>query len=107
MGVMNLVLEIEVFPRYLVDFISLPGTSACPNGHFYCANVGHNPVVLPSAFVSDGICDCCDGSDEPEGVCTPHCMDAAVEHRARLLVEYDEELKGIAVFIWLLLRRSH
>jgi protein kinase C substrate 80K-H len=41
-----------------------PGTSACPNGIFYCANAGHKPLNLASSRVNDGICDCCDGSDE-------------------------------------------
>jgi len=41
-----------------------PGTSACWNGRFYCANVGHIPQIVPSSRVNDGLCDCCDGSDE-------------------------------------------
>lgn len=41
-----------------------PGTSACPNGMFYCVNKGHKPLDLLSSRVNDGICDCCDGSDE-------------------------------------------
>ncbi|TVU35085.1 hypothetical protein EJB05_16954 [Eragrostis curvula] len=49
-----------------------PGTSACPEGKFYCRNVGDIPRVLFSSFVNDKICDCCDGSDEYEsGI---HCQ---------------------------------
>nr|CAD1834313.1 unnamed protein product [Ananas comosus var. bracteatus] len=41
-----------------------PGTSACPEGKFYCKNIGDVPRFLFSSFVNDRICDCCDGSDE-------------------------------------------
>lgn len=41
-----------------------PGTSACPNGQFYCANEGYLQKLIPSAWVNDGQCDCCDTSDE-------------------------------------------
>ncbi|XP_062075767.1 uncharacterized protein LOC133779884 [Humulus lupulus] len=44
--------------------LAFSGTSACPNGRFYCQNAGHAPKVLFSSRVNDGICDCCDGSDE-------------------------------------------
>ena len=33
-----------------------PGTAACPNGKFYCANAGHVLRVLNSSFVDDGVC---------------------------------------------------
>ena len=32
------------------------GTSACPNGKFYCKNAGHIPFSLYSSRVNDGIC---------------------------------------------------
>ncbi|XP_072993935.1 glucosidase 2 subunit beta [Typha latifolia] len=41
-----------------------PGTSACPEGKFYCRNAGDLPRFLFSSLVNDHICDCCDGSDE-------------------------------------------
>uniref|UniRef100_A0A7N0TJK9 Glucosidase II beta subunit N-terminal domain-containing protein n=1 Tax=Kalanchoe fedtschenkoi TaxID=63787 RepID=A0A7N0TJK9_KALFE len=44
-----------------------PGTSACPNGKFYCKNMGSTPQFLFSSRVNDHICDCCDGSDENDG----------------------------------------
>lgn len=44
------------------------GTSACPEGKFYCRNIGDEPQILFSSRVNDRICDCCDGSDEYDGV---------------------------------------
>ncbi|CAB4069117.1 PRKCSH [Lepeophtheirus salmonis] len=43
-----------------------PGTSACPNGSFFCHNMGFMQSRIPSSRVNDGICDCCDGSDEEQ-----------------------------------------
>ncbi|OAY65376.1 Glucosidase 2 subunit beta [Ananas comosus] len=33
-----------------------PGTSACPEGKFYCKNIGDVPRYLFSSFVNDRIC---------------------------------------------------
>jgi len=41
-----------------------PGTSACANGTFYCSNAPWVPKRIYSGQVGDGICDCCDGTDE-------------------------------------------
>jgi protein kinase C substrate 80K-H len=41
-----------------------PGTSACPNGRFYCRNKGSRGKFVSSHLVNDGVCDCCDGADE-------------------------------------------
>ncbi|CAA7053960.1 unnamed protein product [Microthlaspi erraticum] len=49
-----------------LDGTDEPGTSACPNGKFYCRNIGSSPKFVYSSRVNDGICDCCDGSDEHE-----------------------------------------
>ena len=64
-----------------------PGTSACANSQFYCANKGHVGQYLPASRVNDGICDCCDGSDEASNPvlanrCKDTCLEAGAAHRA-------------------------
>lgn len=59
-----------------------PGTSACPNGQFYCNGERR---FLSSHHVNDGICDCCDGSDEYQPTRT-HLfiqLDKATQRRLR------------------------
>lgn len=41
-----------------------PGTSACPNGQYWCINKGFQGKYVRSGLVNDHVCDCCDGSDE-------------------------------------------
>jgi len=76
-----------------------PGTSACPNGKFYCENVGHKSLVIPSSRVGDGICDCCDGSDEWEtgSSCANTCyeMGRAAREAAEAMAKVARE--GIAI----------
>lgn len=63
-----------------------PGTSACPNGTFFCQNAGHIPAYLPTSRVNDGVCEeaCCDGSDEWLGLkkCPNVCKEQAKAHAA-------------------------
>ncbi|KAJ2811301.1 hypothetical protein H4S07_002147 [Coemansia furcata] len=56
-----------------------PGTSACNNGTFYCANEGHIPARISSSKVNNGVCDpeCCDGSNEYDS--GAHCPNVCVE----------------------------
>lgn len=54
--------------------LALPG--------FYCKNKGHLPTYVPFTSVNDGICDyeqCCDGSEEWEGVGDVKCPDRCKE----------------------------
>lgn len=45
-------------------------------------------LKLPLSRVNDGICDCCDGVDEPEGTCPDICEEVLKEEReARAKVE--------------------
>ncbi|KAL0058582.1 hypothetical protein AAF712_010460 [Marasmius tenuissimus] len=68
-----------------------PGTSACPNSTFYCQNVGHIGSSIRSSRVNDGVCEpeCCDGSDEPTGVCPNTCKEVGETYRKKR----DAELK--------------
>ncbi|KAJ2486736.1 hypothetical protein IWW37_005515 [Coemansia sp. RSA 2050] len=61
-----------------------PGTSACNNGTFYCANRGHIPARIPSSKVNNGVCDleCCDGSDEyGSKACPDRCLELGEKAR--------------------------
>ncbi|KAF8324464.1 endoplasmic reticulum protein [Cantharellus anzutake] len=66
-----------------------PGTDACPNGWFHCANRGHIGADIRSSRVNDGLCEpeCCDGSDEPLGVCPDICDQVGEEYRRAADVE--------------------
>ncbi|XP_054268562.1 uncharacterized protein LOC128990271 [Macrosteles quadrilineatus] len=53
------------------DGMDEPGTNACQHGKFFCeyqAKSKHHLKSVPSSRVNDGICDCCDGSDEWGGM---------------------------------------
>lgn len=67
-----------------------PGTSACPEGKFYCTNTGHAPILMSSSRVNDGICDCCDGSDEYDGKirCPNTCRKAGKAVTGKLLENF-------------------
>lgn len=78
-----------------------PGTSACSGGQyqgvdspdhdnseplerrlFYCMNDGFKEIPIFSSRVNDGVCDCCDGSDEGILVsCRNSCEEVAAAHR--------------------------
>lgn len=76
-----------------------PGTSACPNGRFFCPNNGYHPVLLPSSRVNDGICDCCDGSDEysKPGICGDNCLELGMEYREQKKKEKEIFDQGVAL----------
>ncbi|XP_022181844.1 glucosidase 2 subunit beta-like [Myzus persicae] len=72
-----------------------PGTSACPNGTFHCANAGHTSLVIPSSRVNDGICDCCDGSDEWANSLMKGTCDNTCEELGRAAREEAERVQKI------------
>ncbi|KAF3444375.1 hypothetical protein FNV43_RR14067 [Rhamnella rubrinervis] len=76
-----------------------PGTSACPNGKFYCQNAGHVPQQLFSSRVNDGICDCCDGSDEYDGKvkCPNTCWEAGKVFRDKLKRKIATYQEGVSI----------
>ena len=74
-----------------------PGTAACANGSFFCANAGYRPQTLRSAFVDDGTCDCCDGSDEPAGRCADVCLAEGDAWRRETREALEEARKGFAM----------
>ncbi|KAF4359574.1 hypothetical protein F8388_003577 [Cannabis sativa] len=82
-----------------LDGTDEPGTSACPNGRFYCRNAGHAPKVLFSSRVNDGICDCCDGSDEYDGKvkCPNTCWEAGKVARDKLMKKIATFQEGVAI----------
>ncbi|KAJ3362618.1 hypothetical protein GGF32_005858 [Allomyces javanicus] len=73
-----------------------PGTAACNNGRFHCANVGHRPVDIPSSRINDGVCEpeCCDGSDEYDGKIT--CPNTCAETGAAWRKQQEEAARKLA-----------
>jgi len=76
-----------------------PGTSACPNGKFFCENAGHKAMVIPSGRVGDGLCDCCDGTDEWEtgAACENTCSELGRAAREAKQAELKAALEGFNI----------
>jgi len=76
-----------------------PGTSACPNGKFFCENAGHKALIIPSGRVGDGICDCCDGTDEWEtgAACENTCNELGRAAREAREAELKAALEGFNI----------
>ena len=75
-----------------------PGTAACSNGVFWCANKGWKSKLLYSSRVNDGVCDCCDGSDEHAGIvtCVNRCQEEGAEQRNILMRSIQLHEQGVA-----------
>ncbi|KDN36198.1 hypothetical protein K437DRAFT_260198 [Tilletiaria anomala UBC 951] len=78
-----------------------PGTSACNNARFYCANEGHIPAYILSSRVNDGICDpeCCDGSDEYDAKvqCPDTCGKMGKEYRNHMAQQENTRRAGAKI----------
>ncbi|CEL97111.1 unnamed protein product [Vitrella brassicaformis CCMP3155] len=61
------------------------GEEAAFSSTFYCPQKGSKPKVVPASEVNDGVCDCCDGSDEWQGLtpCKNTCWDEGALFRQR------------------------
>jgi len=58
---------------------------------FFCQNKGYKPIYIANSFVNDGICDCCDGSDEyNSGV---NCQDTCKEKGKEELQSVKNEIQ--------------
>jgi len=49
---------------------------------FICKNDGHVAKKVSPSRVGDGVCDCCDGTDEPTDKCTNDCFEVGRAWRA-------------------------
>lgn len=85
-------MAILIHDAHMVD----AGTSACWNGVFFCRNLGSEPRHLNASFVDDGICDCCDGSDEINIKCHNSCVDDAKESIQLLKNKLHEAEQGLS-----------
>ncbi len=64
---------------------STKGTNACSNGKFTCSNRFYEPKVISTSKLNDGICDCCDGSDEFNLSCQKTCIDLSTKEYDKLM----------------------
>jgi protein kinase C substrate 80K-H len=60
-----------------------------------CTNAGHRERVVPAAWVDDGYCDCCDGSDERAGACANVCETAGEAARVEARAAAASILAGV------------
>ena len=61
------------------DGFDEPGTASCEKGRFYCKNMSNRMEYISSFKVNDGVCDCCDGSDEYLDLFSIKCPNTCAE----------------------------
>jgi len=59
----------------------------------YCSQLNISSVDIGAHMLNDGVCDCCDGSDESVGWCPDKCSIWAAEASA----EAEEKMKALAL----------
>ena len=64
---------------------------------FWCVNTGWRGSPLLVSRLGDGICDCCDGSDEPQGSCAPTCARKAAEENLEIRKKLNEATAALAL----------
>lgn len=76
------------------DGFDEPGTAACGNGKYFCKNFKGIEEHIDSFKVNDGVCDCCDGSDEYLDAFNVKCPNTCSELRKSIFKElYYEKIK--------------
>lgn len=73
--------------------------AACEKGMFHCANAGFKGIDITSSTVNDGVCDCCDGTDEyasPVSATCPNTCAALAAAEAILLAGKRKEYNTAA-----------
>ncbi|KAG5501855.1 hypothetical protein JKF63_04125 [Porcisia hertigi] len=92
-----------------VDGSDEPGTSGCTvllgslapvlpvNWSFQCTDQEHHVQTIPHNRVGDGICDCCDGSDEAASlvVCPNRCAEVAAEIERQREVDRERRIQAV------------
>jgi len=66
------------------DYFYYLETNACINGKFFCLNRFYHPKLISTSKLNDGICDCCDGSDEFNLSCPKTCLDLSTKEFHKL-----------------------
>lgn len=91
----------QVTHKLIVPYLLCLATSACSKhgGMFLCKNEKHKPVSIPSSRAFDGVCDCCDASDEAPGVCKDVCHIAAEEENKVLRAAIADQEQGVEAMI--------
>ena len=71
-------------------------TAITASRSFWCVNTGFRGAALLVSRLDDGICDCCDGSDEPAGTCPPTCASKAAEENVGIRRKLEEVTTALA-----------